>query len=117
MSRLIFVYLIFTLFVLSQSRSENIAGPYQIKKVVENIEIFMSYSFYKNGLVTWEYYSKILEEEVSSFKLKGTYQIKGKYIKVYFLNDNEAIEDKFEIMSEELLKGSDGLLFEKKEHP
>ena len=102
--------------MFSLAKAENISGSYQVKKTVESIEVFMSYSFFKDGLVVWEYYSKILEE-VSSSKLKGTYQTKGKIVKVYFLKGNKPIESKLEMMSEELLKGSDGLLFEKKESP
>ncbi len=113
MIRFIIVYLVLTLLMLSQSKSGTVLGAYQLEKVIGTIEIFMSYTFLANNIVMWKYYSKSSKRE-SSFQLEGTYQIKDSQIKVYFLHNQKPIEDKFEIISKELLKGRDGLLFEKK---
>ncbi len=112
MIRLFIFYLIFNLLIFSQGTSEDILGSYQLTKAIGTIEIFMSYTFFTNNLVVWEYYSKTLRRE-SSFQLKGTYQIINNYIKVSFLQGQKSIKDKFEIVNEELLKGSDGLFFER----
>lgn len=112
MVRFITVCLVLTLVLFSQSKAKNILGAYQFQTVIGTIEVFMSYTFLTDNIVIWKYYSKATKRE-SSFQLKGTYQINKNYISVHFLHNNKVIEDKFEIINKKLLKGSDGLLFEK----